>query len=119
MTVENEAGQQDEDAVVIHNAEQQEIMAQLKLLIEHTNSVISRAANERDENESLHADAGKVDWDEVLCVNSQRWIDSEGELGWRVKISGAQRDAVRFAGYVTDRLRNEGWENVIVGLSWW
>lgn len=98
--------------IVIHNAEQQIIITTLERLKQDACDVVRTAAQEADENESLYRQ--QVDWDNVTATGAERWIDDEGDLGWRVYVIGTGERASKFYAYVSGKLANMGWDNVEV-----
>lgn len=98
--------------IVVHNAEQVEIIETLQRLKRDTDSVIAMAAALKDEDESLHMQA--VSWEVARCAHAERWIDDTGALGWRVGITFTSPTARRFMAFVGDKLRAMGYEDAIV-----
>lgn len=98
--------------IVIRNAEQQAIIADLERLKRDACDVVREAAQEADENESLYRQ--QVDWNTVTATGAERWIDDEGDLGWRVYVIGTGERANKFYAYVSGKLLNMGWDNVEV-----
>lgn len=109
--IDNEPGVGEEDAVVIHNPEQVQIMADLARLLQDCREVIREADAERSENESLYRQ--DVEWERVGCHHAERWIDGDGNLGWRVGLSFVDPSAHKFLAYVSDKLVARGWDNAI------
>jgi hypothetical protein len=102
-----------EEGVVIHNPEQVEIMQTLANLREHCDEAIAEVHTDFDQNESLYGQS--VYWPEFGCVRAERWIDGDGNLGWRCYCEGVVgagsaklREAVRV------KIANRGWDNVEV-----
>lgn len=99
----------DEEVVVLHNPEQQEIIEQLGQLKSDCDELLAYAKTMRDEDESIHG--APVDWETMECTQAERFISDDGELGWRVYLDGVPITARRFRAYVQMNLRNRGWDN--------
>lgn len=64
-------------------------------------------------NESLRYLPTLVEFDEIECVKTERWIDDQGRIGWRAYINS---DNARLLGAMLSELRNMGWDDV--ELEW-
>lgn len=114
MTVESitDLAADEKPKVVIYNPEQVEIINNLKALVDDTNAMIRLAASQSEENESLYQQV--LDWKVVECNCSERWIDSNGALGWRVFIEHVSPKAARLFAFISGKLAEAGWDNVLV-----
>jgi hypothetical protein len=102
----------EEGSIVIHNAEQQAIIATLSALVDDTNAMLRLAASQSEENETLYKQVS--DWSELACDVAERWIDVHGNLGWRVYIIHANPLAARLFAFISGKLGEAGWDNVLV-----
>lgn len=113
--IEVEPGQGLDEAggtITIYNPEQHEVMALLQTLCLHCVEAFVEVAAEAEENESL----AKLDvaYTELKCETAERWIDSEGSLGFRCNISGHGSTEPKLLTAVGDKLRNRGWDGIVV-----
>lgn len=99
--------------VVIHNPEQVEIINSLRMLQSQCDECISEVHEHFDENESLFGQA--VHWPDFQCAKAERWIDSNGELGWRCYCTGIVRGtSSKLCEALRAKIANRGWDNVEV-----
>lgn len=97
-----------DDEIVVRNAEQQHMIDTLVLLRQTCNAAID--AIEVEDNESLFGQP--VDWDSFTCLKAERWLDSEGALGWRVYCDGVSPNATKLLTCLRDKLVGAGWDGI-------
>lgn len=95
-----------------------EIFHHLDRLIETFDCVVLEGAAEAEENESLHRLGAS--WDTIECDRSERWINNDGLIGWRVYVishgveAGPRKGVL--AALLRDKLLNRGWAGIEVVL---
>lgn len=109
---EIEGAAPDDEYIIVRNAEQQGMIDALVQLRQVCNGSIDMIEAEFPDNESLYGQP--VHWDEFTCVKAERFLDSEGGLGWRVYCSGIGTNATKLQQCLRDKLTNAGYEDVEV-----
>lgn len=100
----------DDVEIVIRNAEQQAMIDALVQLRAACNTAIDVLEAEWQENESLYGEP--VRWEEFTCIRAERFLDSDGGLGWRVYCEGVGCNATKLLRYLRDRLEAAGYDGV-------
>lgn len=100
--------------VVIRQDEQVEMLDMLVALKDACNGAKGSAYLAQRENESLHVALKDVDWTELECFRTERWLDDIGGLGWRCYIDGPDKGNKKLLAVLRDTLANGGWDGVEV-----
>lgn len=103
----------DDGEVIIRNDEQVQMMGVLEALKDAVHKAKTEAYIDTELNESLRG-LQRVDWTEIECVRTERWLDSNGDLGWRAYIGGPDRNNPKLQALLRSKLLNDGWDHAEV-----
>lgn len=106
--------QLEDGTLVIRNEEQVQVIGILDELRDAVHSAKDEAYRDGQENESLHTSFRNVDWTELECTRTERWLDSRGDVGWRCYIGGPDRNNKKLLMVLRGKLLEGGWDNVEV-----
>lgn len=106
--------QREDGTVVVRNEEQVQVIDILDELREAVHVAKIEAHQDGQINESLLTSFRNVEWADLDCTRTERWLDNRGEVGWRCYIAGPDRGNKKLLMVLRAKLLDAGWDNVEV-----
>jgi len=97
-----------------------EAVKRLPELIRDTNYAIQVAADAKinDWVGCSECKYAAIDWSDVECTNAMVLIDKDRDVDYQVYIVGATAEAYNFKRFITKKLEELGWKNVVIFAEW-